>query len=191
MHDEAAAGYTLHLGRRADPRRRSPGFFTRLLDTLINPNILTLLFLAGLAGIGYEIFHPGVVLPGALGLCRVDHGALRLLRPAGGAGPDWGSFCSPASPYSSPTSMSTSHGALSRGGTDLARGGQRSCSCKRAGAVPHFDAAGGQWWRVVLGAALGVRDRGRHGRRGADRWTAAATLGATGVGEGAAIGASS
>jgi membrane-bound serine protease (ClpP class) len=45
-----------------------PGFFTRLLDTLINPNILTLLFLAGLAGIGYEIFHPGVVLPGALGL---------------------------------------------------------------------------------------------------------------------------
>jgi membrane-bound serine protease (ClpP class) len=45
-----------------------PGFFTRLLNTLIDPNILTLLFLAGLAGIGYEIFHPGVVLPGALGL---------------------------------------------------------------------------------------------------------------------------
>jgi len=43
------------------------GFFTRLLNTLIDPNILTLLFLAGLAGIGYEIFHPGVVLPGALG----------------------------------------------------------------------------------------------------------------------------
>jgi membrane-bound serine protease (ClpP class) len=45
-----------------------PGFFTRLLNTLIDPNILTLLFLAGIAGIGYEIFHPGVVLPGALGL---------------------------------------------------------------------------------------------------------------------------
>ncbi len=45
----------------------SPGFFARLLNVLIDPNILTLLFLAGLAGIGYEIFHPGVVLPGALG----------------------------------------------------------------------------------------------------------------------------
>ena len=44
-----------------------PGFFTRLLNTLIDPNILPLLFLAGLAGIGFEIFHPGVVLPGALG----------------------------------------------------------------------------------------------------------------------------
>ena len=60
-------GYTLRLAD-AQVHHVHPGFFTRLLDTLINPNILTLLFLAGLAGIGYEIFHPGVVLPGALGL---------------------------------------------------------------------------------------------------------------------------
>lgn len=60
-------GYTLHLAG-ADIHDVHPGFFTRLLNTLIDPNILTLLFLAGLAGIGYEIFHPGVVLPGALGL---------------------------------------------------------------------------------------------------------------------------
>src|SRR5215213_3157486 len=45
----------------------SPGFLTRLLSTLIDPNLLSLLFLAGIAGIGFEIFHPGVVLPGALG----------------------------------------------------------------------------------------------------------------------------
>lgn len=45
----------------------SPGFFTRLLNTLINPNLIPLLFLAGIAGIGFEIFHPGIVLPGALG----------------------------------------------------------------------------------------------------------------------------
>ena len=44
-----------------------PGFFTRFLSTLIDPNIIGFLFLAGLAGIGYEIFHPGVVLPGTLG----------------------------------------------------------------------------------------------------------------------------
>ena len=58
--------YTLHLaGAHIDHAK--PGFFTRLLNTLIDPNILSLLFLAGIAGIGFEIFHPGVVLPGALG----------------------------------------------------------------------------------------------------------------------------
>ena len=43
------------------------GFLDRLLNTLIDPNLISLLFLAGIAGIGFEIFHPGVVLPGALG----------------------------------------------------------------------------------------------------------------------------
>jgi membrane-bound serine protease (ClpP class) len=58
--------FTLHLAG-ADLKDTSPGFLTRFLNTLIDPNIISLLFLAGLAGIGYEIFHPGVVLPGALG----------------------------------------------------------------------------------------------------------------------------
>lgn len=59
-------GYVLHLGG-AEIDNVHPGFLTRLLNTLIDPNIIALLFLAGIAGIGYEIFHPGVVLPGALG----------------------------------------------------------------------------------------------------------------------------
>ena len=59
-------GYTLHLAG-AEIHHVHLGFFTRILNTLIDPNILPLLFLAGLAGIGFEIFHPGVVLPGALG----------------------------------------------------------------------------------------------------------------------------
>jgi membrane-bound serine protease (ClpP class) len=59
-------GYTLHLAG-AQIHHVHMSFFTRLLNTLIDPNILPLLFLAGLAGIGFEIFHPGVVLPGALG----------------------------------------------------------------------------------------------------------------------------
>ncbi len=59
-------GYVLHLGG-AHIDSVGPGFFTRLLNTLIDPNLLTLLFLAGIAGIGFEIFHPGIVLPGALG----------------------------------------------------------------------------------------------------------------------------
>jgi len=59
-------GYTLHLaGAQID--NVSMSFFDRVLNTLIDPNLISLLFLAGIAGIGFEIFHPGVVLPGALG----------------------------------------------------------------------------------------------------------------------------
>jgi membrane-bound serine protease (ClpP class) len=58
--------YTLHLaGARIDTAK--PGFLTRLLNAVIDPNIIGLLFLAGIAGIGFEVFHPGIVLPGALG----------------------------------------------------------------------------------------------------------------------------
>jgi membrane-bound serine protease (ClpP class) len=58
--------FTLHLaGAHIDHVK--PGFLTRLLNTLIDPNIIGLLFLAGIAGIGFEVLHPGVVLPGALG----------------------------------------------------------------------------------------------------------------------------
>jgi membrane-bound serine protease (ClpP class) len=58
--------YTLHTKNDAVVTEQM-GFFTRLLDALINPNLLSLLFLAGIAGIVFEVFHPGVVLPGALG----------------------------------------------------------------------------------------------------------------------------
>jgi len=46
----------------------SPGFVTKFLDVLINPNVVSLLFLAGIVGIGFEIFHPGVILPGTVGV---------------------------------------------------------------------------------------------------------------------------
>jgi membrane-bound serine protease (ClpP class) len=50
----------------------SPGFFTRFLSTLIDPNIVSLLFLAGIVGLGFELFHPGVVIPGAFGaICMI------------------------------------------------------------------------------------------------------------------------
>ncbi len=63
---DAERPFTLRLaGARIDTV--SPGFLTRLLNAIIDPNIISLLFLAGIAGIGFEIFHPGVVLPGALG----------------------------------------------------------------------------------------------------------------------------
>jgi membrane-bound serine protease (ClpP class) len=65
-HKTVPRGFVLHTAG-AEVVEVRPGFLTRLLSTLIDPNILSLLFLAGIAGIGFEIFHPGVVLPGALG----------------------------------------------------------------------------------------------------------------------------
>ena len=55
-------GFVLHTAN-AQIVDVNPGFFTRLLNALIDPNLIPLLFLAGIAGIGFEIFHPGVVLP--------------------------------------------------------------------------------------------------------------------------------
>jgi len=59
-------GFTLHTAGDTIVTKRM-GFLTRLLNTLIDPNLLSLLFLAGIGGIIFEVFHPGVVLPGALG----------------------------------------------------------------------------------------------------------------------------
>ncbi len=39
----------------------------QLLNILIDPNLLYLLFLVGIGGLVYEIFHPGVILPGTIG----------------------------------------------------------------------------------------------------------------------------
>jgi membrane-bound serine protease (ClpP class) len=64
-------GYVLHTAG-AELVTTSPGFLTRFLSTLIDPNIVSLLFLAGLAGLGFELFHPGIVIPGAFGgICMV------------------------------------------------------------------------------------------------------------------------
>jgi membrane-bound serine protease (ClpP class) len=63
---DAQRPFTLHLAN-AHVDYDKPGLLTRVLNALIDPNIISLLFLAGIAGIGFEIFHPGIVLPGALG----------------------------------------------------------------------------------------------------------------------------
>ncbi len=60
------AGLKLHTAN-AEIVDDSPGVVTRFLSTILNPNLLSLLFLAGIAGIAFEVFHPGIVLPGALG----------------------------------------------------------------------------------------------------------------------------
>jgi membrane-bound serine protease (ClpP class) len=63
--------FTLHLaGAQIDTVK--PGFVTRFLNTIINPNLISLLFLLGIVGLIFEVLHPGVVLPGVLGaVCLV------------------------------------------------------------------------------------------------------------------------
>jgi membrane-bound serine protease (ClpP class) len=69
--DGTTAAYTqkpivLHTANARIERIGMP-WTLELLNILIDPNLLYLLFLAGIVGIGYEIFHPGVILPGTLG----------------------------------------------------------------------------------------------------------------------------
>lgn len=42
-------------------------WYLRLMQILINPNLLTIMFGLGIAAIGFEIFHPGAVVPGVAG----------------------------------------------------------------------------------------------------------------------------
>ena len=70
-HDRAAALHAAHQGRR-DRRPCRPGSSRSFLSTLIDPNIVSLLFLAGIVGLAFELFHPGIVIPGAFGaICMI------------------------------------------------------------------------------------------------------------------------
>ena len=44
-----------------------PNWRDRLLGVLTNPSILYLLLLAGVAGVAFELTHPGIFAPGVLG----------------------------------------------------------------------------------------------------------------------------
>jgi membrane-bound serine protease (ClpP class) len=63
---DAERSFTLHLAG-AEIVTVKPGFFTRFLNTIIDPNLISLLFLLGIVGLIFEVLHPGIVLPGALG----------------------------------------------------------------------------------------------------------------------------
>lgn len=63
---DAQRPFTLHLCN-AKIDTVSAGFVTRFLNTVIDPNLISILFLAGIIGLIFEVLHPGVVLPGALG----------------------------------------------------------------------------------------------------------------------------
>jgi membrane-bound serine protease (ClpP class) len=57
---------TLHTAGARIESRDVP-FKFQLLELLVNPNTVFLLFTLGLIGLGFELFHPGAILPGAIG----------------------------------------------------------------------------------------------------------------------------
>lgn len=52
---------------RARIESRALPFKFQVLELLVNPNTVFLLFVLGLAGLGFELFHPGAIVPGSLG----------------------------------------------------------------------------------------------------------------------------
>ncbi len=57
---------TLHTAG-AQVESRDVPFKFQLLELLVNPNTVFLLFTLGLIGLGFELFNPGAILPGAIG----------------------------------------------------------------------------------------------------------------------------
>ena len=43
------------------------GLRTKILKTISNPNIAYILFMIGLAGLYFELAHPGAIFPGVVG----------------------------------------------------------------------------------------------------------------------------
>ena len=44
------------------------GFWKRLLDTLIDPNLIALMLSLGVLGIVIELWHPGLIFPATFGV---------------------------------------------------------------------------------------------------------------------------
>ena len=163
---EAAVHAPPRAARRST--RSKPGFFTRLLNTLIDPNLLSLLFLAGIAGIGFEIFHPGVVLPGALGAVALVTALFGFsVLPISWAG--LALILLGVALLGHRRARRRRHGALTIAGTIEPHRGDAAAVPQRPGAVPHVRRRSWPRSRVALGLLLGARRSRRRCRCAAGR----------------------
>ena len=60
-------GFVLHTAG-AEVETAKMGFWKRLLDTLIDPNLIALMLSLGVLGIVVELWHPGLIFPAAFGV---------------------------------------------------------------------------------------------------------------------------
>jgi membrane-bound serine protease (ClpP class) len=79
-------GVVLHTGN-AEIDTVKMSLWKRILDTIIDPNIIVLLLSVGTLGIVVEIFHPGLIFPGTLGAISLIVGLFGLqVLPVSAAG---------------------------------------------------------------------------------------------------------
>ncbi|HYY74866.1 MAG TPA: NfeD family protein, partial [Gaiellaceae bacterium] len=73
----ASKGITLETaGARVE--RVEMSFWKRILDTIVDPNIIVLLMSLGVLGITVEIFNPGLIFPGTVGAISLIVGLFGL-----------------------------------------------------------------------------------------------------------------
>ena len=79
-------GLVLHTAG-AQVERVEMGFWKRALDLLIDPNIIALMLSLGLVGILVELWNPGLILPGTVGVISLLVGLYGLqVLPVSAAG---------------------------------------------------------------------------------------------------------
>jgi membrane-bound serine protease (ClpP class) len=135
-------GHVLHLAR-AEIKRVHMSFWKGILDTLIDPNIITLLLTLGTLGIIVELWHPGLIFPGTVGGISLIVGLYGLqVLPVSWAGI---LLMLLAAGFFAAEPFVVSHGALTLAGI----------VCFVFGALMLFDPAGPAY-QVSLPVALGI-----------------------------------
>ena len=66
-------GFVLHTAG-AEVKTVKMGFWKRLLDTLIDPNLIALMLSLGVLGIVVELWHPGLIFPATFGVISLAIG---------------------------------------------------------------------------------------------------------------------
>ena len=135
-------GLVLRLAR-ARVETVEMSLWKRMLDTLIDPNIITLLLSLGTLGIIVELWHPGLIFPGTLGAVSLIVGLYGLqVLPVSWAGL---LLLLLAAAFFAAEPFVVSHGGLTLAGA----------ACFAVGALMLFDPAGPNY-QVSLEVALGV-----------------------------------
>jgi membrane-bound serine protease (ClpP class) len=115
----------------------------RILDTIIDPNIIVLLLSLGTLGITVELFNPGLIFPGTLGAISLIVGLFGLqVLPVSAAGV---LLMLLAAAFFAAEPFVTSHGALALAGA----------ACFVVGSLMLFDPAGPNY-QVSLSVALTI-----------------------------------
>jgi membrane-bound serine protease (ClpP class) len=135
-------GIVLHTAR-ADVTTVQMSLWQKILDTLIDPNIIVMLLSLGVLGITVELFNPGLIFPGTLGAISLIVGLFGLqVLPVSAAGV---LLMILAAAFFAAEPFVMSHGALALAGA----------TCFVIGSLMLFDPAG-PGYQVSIWVALAI-----------------------------------